>query len=137
VANFIGQANFLTARVLSETGSAAKGETHYRVSVDGLGQFGAVGAPGLTGSTHELVIRPHRLRVSLHSVGTETIAGIIERVSYTGDAISVAVKAGNRVLQAQMPTSSGDLPRPGDSAYLSWNEQDAFLLPAPVEVPAA
>jgi putative spermidine/putrescine transport system ATP-binding protein len=137
VANFIGQANFLNARVLSETGSANNGETHYRVSVDELGQFGAVGAPGLTGATHELVIRPHRLRVSTQPSSTGAIAGVIERVSYTGDSISVAVKAGNRVLQAQVPTSSGDLPRPGDAAYLSWNEQDAYLLPAAVEAPAA
>ena len=68
--------------------------------------------------------------------GARAIAGVIERVSYTGDAISVAVKAGNRLLQAQMPTSSGDLPRPGDAAYLSWEEQDAYLLPTPVETPA-
>jgi len=137
VANFIGQANFLNARVLSETGSANNGETHYRVSVDELGEFGAVGAPGLTGSTHELVIRPHRLRVSAQPAGAEAIAGVIERVSYTGDAMSVAVKAGNRVLQAQVPTSSGDLPRPGDPAYLWWSEQDAYLLPAAVKAPAA
>ena len=75
--------------------------------------------------------------MSLHPAGTEAIAGVIERVSYTGDAISVAVRAGNRVLQAQVPTSSGDLPRPGDEAYLSWDEQDAYLLPAAVKAPAA
>jgi len=75
--------------------------------------------------------------VSLQPAGSEAIAGVIERVSYTGDAISVAVKAGNRFLHAQVPTSSGDLPRPGDAAYLSWNEQDAYLLPAAVKDPSA
>ena len=38
---------------------------------------------------------------------------------------------GDQQLQAQMPTSSGDLPRAGDAAYLSWAPEDAYLLPAP------
>lgn len=132
VANFIGQANFLTARVGAETGRAnLTGESYYKVDVEGLGQFGAVGSAGLTGSTHELVIRPHRLNVSLHSGGAHApLAGTIERVSYTGDALAVAVRVGGQELQAQLLTSSGDLPRVGDAAYLSWAPEDAYLLPA-------
>jgi putative spermidine/putrescine transport system ATP-binding protein len=135
VANFIGQANFLTARVGTETGAAPAGERYYKIDVDGFGQFGAVGVPGLTGSTHEVVIRPHRLNVSLHPgvVGPESIAGNIERVSYTGDALAVAVGVGEKSLQAQLLTSSGDLPRAGDTAYLSWAPEDAYLLPAPAK----
>jgi putative spermidine/putrescine transport system ATP-binding protein len=131
VANFIGQANFLTARVGAEAGRAnLAGETYYKVDVEGLGQFGAIGAAGLAGSTHELVIRPHRLNVSLNPGSSEaSMTGTIERVSYTGDALSVAVRVGGEQLQAQMLTSSGDLPRIGDAAYLSWAPEDAYLLP--------
>ncbi|WP_350005084.1 ABC transporter ATP-binding protein [Pseudarthrobacter sp. WHRI 8279] len=132
VANFIGQANFLAARVGAETGRAnLAGESHYKVEVDGLGQFGAIGSTGLSGSSHELVIRPHRLNVSLHpGAAQEPLAGTIERVSYTGDALAVAVRVGDQQLNAQMLTSSGDLPRIGDAAYLSWAAGDAYLLPA-------
>ena len=132
VANFIGQANFLPARVGAETGRAnLAGESYYKVDVEGLGQFGAIGSTGLSGSTHELVIRPHRLSVSLNPGAAQApIAGTIERVSYTGDALAVAVRVGDQQLQAQMLTSSGDLPRAGDAAYLSWAPEDAYLLPA-------
>lgn len=132
VANFIGQANFLTARVGAETGRAnLAGESYYKVDVDGLGQFGAIGSAGLSGSSHELVIRPHRLNVSLHPGAAQApLAGTIERVSYTGDALAVAVRIGDQQLHAQMLTSSGDLPRIGDAAYLSWAADDAYLLPA-------
>ncbi|AXJ10098.1 ABC transporter ATP-binding protein [Arthrobacter sp. PM3] len=137
VANFIGQANFLTARVVSETGPASRaGEAYYKVDIDGLdglGGFGAVGARGLTG-THELVVRPHRLAVSLtRGADSGAVQGTIDRVSYTGDALSVAVSVGRKTLHAQLPTSSGDLPRPGEAAYLSWSPEDAYILPAPAE----
>lgn len=133
VANFIGQANFLTGRVGAETGRASlAGESYYKVDVDGLGRFGAVGAAGLAGSILEMVIRPHRLTVALRPGADQApLAGTIERVSYTGDALAVAVRVGDQQLQAQMPTSSGDLPRAGDAAYLSWAPEDAYLLPAP------
>ena len=136
VANFIGQANFLTGRVGAETGRAnLAGESYYKVDVEGLGQFGAIGSSGLAGSTHELVIRPHRLNVSLHPGAADApLAGTIERVSYTGDALAVAVRVGGQQLQAQMLTSSGDLPRIGDAAYLSWNPEDAYLLPSPAKL---
>jgi putative spermidine/putrescine transport system ATP-binding protein len=135
VANFIGQANFLTARVGAEAGPAGMaGESYYKVDVEGLGQFGAVGSAGLAGGTHEMVIRPHRLNVSVHPQAGETaLAGIIERVSYTGDALAVAVRVGDQQLQAQLLTSSGDLPRVGDAAYLSWAPEDAYILPTPVK----
>ena len=108
---------------------AADGEIHYKVDVEGLGQFGAVGAPGMAGSTRELVIRPHRLRVGTEQGATDAIPGIIERISYTGDALSVGVRVADRTLNAQLLTSSGKLPRLGDAAYLSWDAQDAYLLP--------
>ena len=132
VANFIGQANFLTARIGAETGRAnLAGESYYKVDVEGLGQFGAVGSAGLAGGAHELVIRPHRLNVSLHPGAAQApLAGTIERVSYTGDALAVAVRVGGQQLQAQLLTSSGDLPRVGDAAYLSWAPEDAYILPA-------
>ncbi|MCW3768431.1 ABC transporter ATP-binding protein [Paenarthrobacter ureafaciens] len=137
VANFIGQANFLKARVVAEMGSAADGEMHYKVDAEGLGQFGAVGAPGMAGSTRELVIRPHRLRVSTVQGATDAIPGIIERISYTGDALSVGVRVADRTLNAQLLTSSGKLPRLGDAAYLSWDAQDAYLLPEAPESSAS
>ena len=130
VADFIGQANFLTAHVLSENGPAMDGERYYKVNVEGLGTYGAVGHPGLAGSTRELVIRPHRLRVTLEPrPGEDALAGTIQRVSYTGDTLGFVLNVGERTLQAQLMTSSAGIPRPGDTAYLSWEADDAYLLP--------
>ncbi|MFD1213203.1 TOBE domain-containing protein [Arthrobacter sp. GCM10027362] len=137
VANFIGQANFLTANVLAENGPAADGERYYKVDVEGLGRYEAVGHPGLAGTTHELVIRPHRLRVSLRSpAGEDSVAGTIERVSYTGDSLGIAIRARERVLHAQLTTSNADMPRPGDTAYLSWQAADAYIIPGTSKGPA-
>lgn len=130
VADFIGQANFLTAQVLSENGPAKDGERYYKVDIEGLGTYGAVGLPGLAGSTREIVVRPHRLRVSLHpGPGESSIAGTIVRVSYTGDSVGFGLKVGERILQAQVATSSTGVPRTGETAYLSWDPEDAYLLP--------
>ncbi|UVJ39456.1 ABC transporter ATP-binding protein [Arthrobacter sp. CJ23] len=134
VANFIGQANFLTADILSENGAAENGERFYKVNVEGLGRYGAVGAPGLGGTTHELVIRPHRLKVSLQApegdtAGDNTIAGTIEHVSYTGDTLGYSVRVGEQHINAQLLTSSAEVPRRGDTAFLSWDASDAYIIP--------
>ncbi|MCA4133286.1 ABC transporter ATP-binding protein [Arthrobacter sp. M4] len=137
VANFIGQANFLTANVVSENGPATDGERYYKVDIEGLGTFGAVGHPGLTG-THELVIRPQRLQASLHApLGANSITGTIERVSYTGDTLGFSVRAGERLLHAQLMTSSADMPRQGDTAHLSWEAADAYIIPKTPQGPAS
>jgi putative spermidine/putrescine transport system ATP-binding protein len=137
VANFIGQANFLKAEVLSENGAAPNGERFYKIEVEGLGRYGAVGDPGLAGTTHERVIRPHRLRVSLHAKPVEdSLVGIIERVSYTGDAMGFAVRVAGQIIHAQLMTSSADVPRQGDTAYLSWDAADAYLIPGTSKGPA-
>lgn len=132
VANFIGQANFLMANVIAENGPASDGERYYKVDVEGLGTYGAVGHPGLAGTTHELVIRPHRLQASLSApAGSDSITGTIERVSYTGDTLGFTMRVRERLLHAQVMTTSAELPRPGDVAHLSWNAADAYLIPKP------
>ena len=129
VANFIGQANILTASVAADAGPAQGSERLYKVDVEGLGAFGAVGESGLAGTTRDVVIRPHRLQVSLTSGSTDAVPGAIERISYTGDSLAYGIRVGDRLLQAQLLTSSGRLPRIGDPAYVSWEADDAYLLP--------
>lgn len=129
VADFIGQANFFSAAVLSDDGAATDGERSYTVDVEGFGRFGAVGASGLAGSTHEIVVRPHRLKAVLRQPAGTAIEGVIERVSYTGDSLSLGVRAGEKELLAQMPTSSSGIPQIGEKAYLSWDAADAFIIP--------
>ncbi|MEA5455428.1 ABC transporter ATP-binding protein [Sinomonas sp. JGH33] len=146
VADFIGQANFLTAHVVADNGPAngpaedggRTSERNYTVDVEGLGRYGATGHAGFVGSTRELVVRPHRLRVSLEPrVGEAGIAGTIKGVSYTGDTVGFTVRVGERTLQAQFMTSSAAVPQRGDAAYLSWNPADAYLLPGIPESAAA
>ncbi|WP_458115924.1 ABC transporter ATP-binding protein [Arthrobacter sp. D2-10] len=130
VANFIGQANFLKATVLSEDGPASDNERFYKVQVPGLGRCGAVGQPGLTGTSQELVIRPHRLKVALQAKPEhDPLAGTIERISYTGDMLGLSINLAGQVIDAQLLTSSAEVPQLGDSAYLSWEPADAYLIP--------
>lgn len=139
VANFIGQANFLSALVGADVGPVGSaGERNYRIGVEGLGQFGAIGAPGLTGRSLPILVRPHRLKVSLApDTASEMLKGIVERVSYTGDTVTVAVRVGSESLQSQLHTTSGSLPRTGDAAYMSWEPEHAYILPEPRKEAAA
>ncbi|WP_245413140.1 ABC transporter ATP-binding protein [Arthrobacter celericrescens] len=135
VADFIGQANFFASAVVADDGAAADGERSYVVDVDGFGRFGAVGAAGLAGSTHEIVVRPHRLKTSLQQPAGPFIEGVIERVSYTGDSLSLGLRAGGKELLSQMPTASSGIPRLGQTAYLSWDPADAFIIPGTAGIP--
>lgn len=139
VANFIGQANFLSITVGEDLGPApSHGERNYKIDVAGLGQFGAVGAPGLTGSSRPVLIRPHRLRASLQPEPAQGgLKGTVEQVSYTGDTVSIAVRVGDELLKSQLHTTSGSLPRTGDAAYLSWNPEHAYILPEAAQAVAA
>ncbi|MGI6878067.1 ABC transporter ATP-binding protein [Microbacterium sp. gxy059] len=131
VANFIGRANLLRVTVRGET-PHTRGDSRYGVEIDGFGTFEAIGESGLAGE-RDLLIRPHRLRAEPASSGAEGIRGVVESLSYTGDALGYSVRVGDRLFSAERLTSGADRMDRGDEAVLSWRAEDALVLPEDVE----
>jgi putative spermidine/putrescine transport system ATP-binding protein len=133
VAHFVGRANLLAAQVGEQTGTTASGETIYRVDVDGLGVAGAVGDVGLANSARTVLIRPHRLNVHLDGdQGGAGFEGIVSSTSYTGDASAISVRVGDHVLQAESHTAGTRTPRVGDVVRVSWDVDNALVIPEQV-----
>jgi putative spermidine/putrescine transport system ATP-binding protein len=135
VANFIGRANLFETVVGEDVGPAGGDERLYRVAVHGRGGFGAVGMPGLTGSTRMLLVRPHRLRVGLppdETGGGERLEGVIQELGYTGNALSFGVQVDGNMVRAELNASSARIPQRGEPAHLSWRPDDALILPEDV-----
>jgi putative spermidine/putrescine transport system ATP-binding protein len=135
VANFIGRANFFETVIGEDVGPAGGDERLYRVAISGRGGFGAVGMPGLTGSTRVLLIRPHRLRVELspdETHGSGRLQGVIQELGYTGNALSFGVEVDGSMVRAELSGSSDRMPHKGEPAYLSWRPEDALILPEEV-----
>ena len=133
VATFIGRANLFETIVGDDVGSAGAGERLYRVRVNGRDGFGAVGMPGLTGSTRTLLVRPHRLRVDVEphqrDEGDGRLVGVIRELGYTGNALSFGVQMDGAMARAEMNASGARTPLKGDAAHLSWKPDDALILP--------
>lgn len=129
VAHFVGRANLLSATIGETVGAASDGEVEYRVDFEGLGQGGAVGARGLEKSRRTVLIRPHRLRVSTEAPAEESLRGTVESTSYTGDASAMSVRVGEHLLVSESHTAGRPSPRVGDTVYVSWAVQDAFVIP--------
>jgi len=133
VANFIGRANLFETVVGDDVGPAGPGERLYRVCVQGRGGFGAIGMPGLTGSTSMLLVRPHRLRVELsqdeRDDGDARLEGVIQELGYTGNALSFGVQIDGSMVRAEMNASTARIPLKGEPVHLSWRPDDALILP--------
>lgn len=132
VANFIGRANILRARVLDQTSSSGDSAS-YDVEVSGIGTFGAVGSPGMADTERNIVIRPHRLHVraadSTSSGDSLRVTGVVEEVSYTGDALSCRVRVGELLMASESHTAGGEHPGIGDEYTIEWSSSDALILP--------
>lgn len=131
VAHFIGRANLLRAEVGERVDTTADGEPIYRIEVDGIGTAGAVGQPGLTGSTRTVLVRPHRLQIELEEaeapLGTQS--GVVDAISYTGDSLGYGIRVGDQHLQTELPTATGTWAPRGTRVAVSWKPEMAYLIP--------
>jgi len=134
VAHFVGRANLFTATIGTATGETPDGDVRYQVDVDGLGATSAVGEPGLANSRRTILIRPHRLRAGpeLENDGPDGFEGVVSSTSYTGDAVAMRIQVGKHLLTVESHTASAQIPRPADAARVSWNVDDAFIIPEAV-----
>lgn len=129
VAHFIGRANLMSVVVGEKVSSSGDGESQYAVDIPGFGTSHAVGEPGLSGTRRHLLVRPHRLRLEAVSAGTHGIRGVVESLSYTGDALSYRIKAGDQHFAAESHTSTSERFQPGETVSLTWRADDALILP--------
>jgi putative spermidine/putrescine transport system ATP-binding protein len=132
VADFIGRANLVDVEVGAAVGAAADDEVSYRVSAAALGAAGAVGERGLHGKQTTLVLRPHNVRVepAEDAIPESGIRGQVSLMSYTGDSVGYRIATDAGEFLAEVAASASRLPGVGDAVVVSWNPEDAYLLPS-------
>ncbi|WP_288430878.1 ABC transporter ATP-binding protein [uncultured Agrobacterium sp.] len=119
VASFIGAGTFFEGKVV-EAGLAM---------VEDLQTLRFVGDVPV-GSRVKLMIRPHRLRMAEQSDSTNNFKGIVEYIVYRGQLLSLSVRCGEKLLQADLPTHAGALPQKGAEIALAVSPQDVTVVGA-------
>jgi iron(III) transport system ATP-binding protein len=120
VADFIGRANFVGARVEGVAGDVA--------DVEVLGQRMRVpGGEGLTaGSPATVVVRPESIRV-----GVGDFRGVVRRATFLGPMAEYELELDGQSLLALDPDWMGrGLHQPGESVAWSLRPDQAYVLPA-------
>ncbi|WP_117194822.1 ABC transporter ATP-binding protein [Rhizobium terrae] len=121
-------------------------QTHFVASFIGAGTFfeGRVAGPGLAevdglpllhfageaaiGSSIKLMVRPHRLLLAGEPGQPNSFSGVVEHIVYRGQILTLSVRCGSRVLQADLPTHAGVLPKKGDNVTLTVAPDDVTLI---------
>ena len=117
VASFIGAGSLFEGTVIGQ-GMAA---------VDGLDVLRFVGTADV-GAKVRLMIRPHRLVITDDPLAPNAFQGTVEHVVYRGQTLSLGVRCGDRLLQADLPTHAGKLPGKGDHVVLSVSPDDVTVI---------
>ncbi len=117
VASFIGAGTFFEGEAV-EPGLAV---------VDDLKTIRFTGTAPV-GARVKLMIRPHRLRLAEGGVTANTFKGTVEHVVYRGQILTMNVRCGKKLLQADLPTHAGSLPEKGSEVTLSVAPEDVTLI---------
>ncbi|UIY31778.1 TOBE domain-containing protein (plasmid) [Neorhizobium galegae] len=80
------------------------------------------------GSTVKLMIRPHRLVLADSAGQPNSFTGTVEHIVYRGQILTLNIRCGGRLLQADLPTHAGVLPEKGDEVTLAVAAQDVTLV---------
>lgn len=121
VADFIGEANILSASVRSRT------DTLLELEVCGR-RLEVAGRSREIGAQVRIAIRPEKIRLSTTDT-THSIPGVVTERIYLGDSTNWRVELldGSTVAVQEQNLGNGSCNR-GDRVYLSWDEQCAVLL---------
>ncbi|WP_416067290.1 ABC transporter ATP-binding protein [Rhizobium sp. ZK1] len=117
VASFIGAGTFFEGKV------AGPG----LAEVDGLPPIHFAGEAAV-GSSIKLMVRPHRLLLAGDAGQPNSFSGVVEHIVYRGQILTLSVRCGGRLLQADLPTHAGILPRKGDDVTLTVAPDDVTLI---------
>lgn len=127
VAEFIGQSNFLEARVVRVGPLGTEVETE-----SGLTLRVPADPPPPTGSTGVLQIRAERVRVHRHKLPPSdgyTFAGTVERAIYVGNTIQYFINLESHDLIMAIRPTSGEAPfTRGEAVWVSFGPQDTVYL---------
>ncbi|MDR3471104.1 MAG: ABC transporter ATP-binding protein [Devosia sp.] len=119
VARFIGAGNFFTGRPI--TAGAAE--------IEGLGVLRFGGETPVKGEVR-LMVRPHRFVLATSgATGVNQFAGVVEQLTYRGELLSLAVRVGPHLLQADVPTHAAALPEKGAPVSLAVAPADVTPIP--------
>lgn len=129
VADFIGESNFFTGRVLD----VAEGQV--RVDIPGFGRPVQAQARAFAekGTEVTIMVRPERIRLSTTAPkGSNVGQGTLAKASFMGMYTQLHVELGGGMTKIFSPNESEELPvwadRCGQTVYLSWNAEDSILL---------
>jgi putative spermidine/putrescine transport system ATP-binding protein len=121
VASFIGAGSVFAGKVIGQ-GIAAINEAQ---------TLRFVGNADI-GTEVRLMIRPHRLVLVNDAPGPSELAnafqGAVEHIVYRGQTLTLSVRCGGRLLQADLPTHAGTLPDKGDRVTLTVAPQDVTVI---------
>ncbi|QWW71133.1 ABC transporter ATP-binding protein [Rhizobium sp. WYJ-E13] len=117
VASFIGAGTFFEGKV------AGPG----LAEVEGLPPIHFAGEAAV-GSSIKLMVRPHRLLLAGDAGQPNSFSGVVEHIVYRGQILTLSVRCGGRLLQADLPTHAGILPRKGDDVTLTVAPDDVTLI---------
>ena len=132
VADFVGLANRMAGRVLGP----APGD-RYDIDIEGVGRRLACGPPGLAaGSQVTVVLRPEDLRLDPAGAASGdaaaapgTIAATVIDVAFLGAHRTVRLSAGPLGQIVAIGRGQASV-APGDAVWLSWEDDDAWVVPA-------
>lgn len=124
VATFIGRANLLDGNVLETHGDLSV------VEIEGIGRMPARNERHAAGRVTVLV-RPHRIALDVTAVEDRpSIVGVVTSSSYVGDVVEYSVDVAGRSLSVQALATHAGPVHAGQQVRLSWNPEDAVVLPA-------
>jgi putative spermidine/putrescine transport system ATP-binding protein len=136
VANFVGENNGLTGRVV-----ASEGEWATLQLADGTTISGRAGADLRSGGEAMLALRPERAHIAANGIAADTsrvdgdsnvIHALVQELVYCGDHHRVHLKLahGESVVVKVPNTQHHDLPALGHTVAVTWRRDDCKVLPA-------
>jgi spermidine/putrescine ABC transporter ATP-binding subunit len=126
VADFLGDSNLLSAKVVEASGDIAA------VTIGNGSTIHAARGEAAVGDLTYVLLRPEDMmaRASpLRPDGYDTLIGTVKEISYHGDAYKLDVTVGDDVLKVKVAREQGTGLEPGRQIHLLWKPEAARLLP--------
>lgn len=128
VAEFVGEANILSAQVLRNTGDwcLATMQSSGTICVRGHGRHEI-------GQHIDVCVRPERIRVADQGPEINVHDGIVREVTYLGEITKYEIEIGPDVVvtMKEFSRTAGSKITGGDKVRIGWQHDDGWILPEP------